>query len=312
MASGSKRVVYAALAGNTLITISKFTVGLIGGSVAMLSEAAHSFADTFNQVFLLVGLNLGDKPADLQHPFGHGKERFFWTFITALTIFFVGAFFSIYEGARTIIEVLETPAMPEGSARWATLLTLGLAFLFEAVVFGIACHEIFLSARKENKSIRAFLAESEDMTIKTVLFEDSAALSGLAIAFIGIEMSALTGNRIYDGVASILIGILLIAVAILLSVESRGLLLGQSASKQKLAQIDQVIKKYPTVGRVHELLTMHMAPDRILLTAKVEFKDSLTTDDLEQEIRGLASELSGQLPELKNIYIQPDRGQHHG
>lgn len=306
MSGETRKAVWAALIGNLLITVSKFAAGMLSGSVAMLSEAAHSFADTFNQVFLLVGLNLGAKPADEEHPFGHGKERFFWTFITALMIFSVGAFFSIYEGSQVVIETLKNGEHVR-SASWVSYITLAVAMVFETISFSVAIREMVKGARASERTLITHYRESEDLTIKTVLFEDAAALAGIIIAFAGIMLAGAANNRIYDGLASILIGFVLIAVALYLSFESRGLLIGQAASITKRTAIREAIENWPTVTAVHEILTMHIAPDSILLTANIELAPDLGTRDIELEICEMEKAIVTVVPEVKKSFIEPSK-----
>lgn len=306
MSGETRKAVWAALIGNLLITVSKFAAGMLSGSVAMLSEAAHSFADTFNQVFLLVGLNLGAKPADEEHPFGHGKERFFWTFITALMIFSVGAFFSIYEGSQVVIETLKNGEHVR-SASWVSYITLAVAMVFETISFSVAIREMVKGARASERTLITHYRESEDLTIKTVLFEDAAALAGIIIAFAGIMLAGAANNRIYDGLASILIGFVLIAVALYLSFESRGLLIGQAASITKRTAIREAIENWPTVTAVHEILTMHIAPDSILLTANIELAPDLGARDIELEICEMEKAIVTVVPEVKKSFIEPSK-----
>src|SRR3990170_1855621 len=195
-----QKIVYAALIGNGLIAISKFVIGLISGSIALLAEAAHSVADTFNQVFLLISLSLSKKPADLEHPFGHGKERFFWAFVTAVVLFVVGAFFSIFEGIK---KILSGETIDPNHFVWI-YLALGLALLFELVSLGIAVFETRHLVKEEKKPLLQILKTSKDPTTKTVLAEDSAALLGVIIAAIGTLLMQVTKNPIFDGLASVL------------------------------------------------------------------------------------------------------------
>lgn len=302
MAAETKTAVIAALVGNGLITASKFVVGLLTGSVSMLSEAAHSLGDTFNQVFLLVGINLGNRPPDSEHPFGHGKERFFWTFVTALALFFVGAFFSIYEGATLIIEVIKKEAHRESVSLTAAYATLAFAVVFESGSLAIAIREVAKGAKAKSKAIIPFLRDSEDTTIKTVLFEDSAAMIGLLLAFLGIWLAETTGNLIFDGIASVMIGIVLVAVAVFLAHESRKLLLGQVATPQKVDELRQVIRAHPKVQGVGEIMTMYLGPDKLLVNASVCFSDS---QHLERSISDVEAQIRASSPEISNLYIKP-------
>ena len=211
MASGSKKIVLVALGANGTIAAGKFAVGLLTGSAAMLAEAAHSVADTVNQGFLLVSINLSDNPADEDHPYGYGKERFFWAFLAAVFIFVAGAFFSVYEGIQKLLEGGE-----HHGSFWPSYLVLGLAFAFDSVVLVLAVREAQHQAGLMRVGVREFLRESTDVTLKTALYEDVAATTGVVLAALGLVLLQVTGNPVFDGIASILIGVVLIVVAIML------------------------------------------------------------------------------------------------
>jgi len=303
-----QRIIYAALIGNGLIAVSKLAIGIISGSVALLAEAAHSVADTFNQVFLLISLRLSKRPADLEHPFGHGKERFFWAFITAIILFVVGAFFSIFEGAKKIV----AGELVEPGHFVSIYVALGLAFVFELVSLGVAFSEVKHLIKEEKKPLFQILKTSKDPTTKTVLAEDTAALLGVVIAAIGTYLMQTTKSSLFDGAASILIGIILLVVAFVLAQQSRGLLLGEAASTEDRQKIRETILSHPQVRDVIDLLTMHLAPDEILVNSHLSFKDGLETGQIEKIVDEIEMNIRRVVPEATHIFIEAETGQISG
>lgn len=299
-AGGSRKVVYAAMGANAGIAVAKLAVGVLTGSVAMLAEAAHSFADTVNQVFLLVSINLGDTPADDNHPFGHGKERFFWAFLAAVFIFVAGAVFSLYEGARKLVE-----GGGSHGPFWPSYLVLGIAFLLDGGVLVVAVREASARARKAGLPLMRFLRESPDVTLKTALYEDSAATVGLIIAAVGLALLQITGNPIFDGLASILIGLVLVAVAIALGMETRDLLLGAAAPPATRQAIRGAIEEFTDVCAVVTLLTMRLGLESLLVTGEVNIADDLSTDEIERLLLRVAARIREAAPEVKNVYLEP-------
>lgn len=300
MAKGSKKIVLAALGANAAIAAGKFAVGLATGSAAMLAEAAHSVADTVNQVFLLVSISLSDNPADEEHPYGHGKERFFWAFLAAVFIFVAGAFFSVYEGIQKLIEGGEHH---EGFL--LSYLVLGFAFVFDGAVLIIAIREARRQAKQADLSLRAFLRETRDVTLKTALYEDVAATTGVAVAAGGLALLQVTGNAVFDGLASVLIGIVLIAVAIMLGKETRTLLLGSAAAPRTRDAIRAAITAFPEVEGIVTLLTMQLGLNSVLVTGEINIKDNLTTDEIEQLLRRMTTRIREAAPEVRNVYLEP-------
>lgn len=270
--------VLGALFANGLIAILKLIAAVITGSSGMMAEGLHSVADTTNQVFLLLGLRFYKRPASDKHPFGYGKERFFWSFIAAIFIFGVGATYAIYEG----VNKLTHPHPPE-KLEWAYWV-LAISFVLETGSIGLAIYQEVKEAHHEGLSFFAYLRESKDPTAKTVLFEDTAALLGIVIAAVGIYLTdhhTGPGDGAYwDGVASIVIGLVLAVVAFVLARTSRGLLLGEAANKKSVVAIKQAIEGHPNVIKVVELLTMHLAPKQILINAHVNLRDDLRTEDI--------------------------------
>ena len=299
-------MIWAALIGNALIALAKFITAAISGSVALLAEAAHSVADTFNQVFLLIGLSLGEKPPDEQHPYGHGKDRFFWAFVTAVMLFLLGAFFSIYEGSQKLLEALRGEAV-SGSHFWS-YIALGVAVVFESYSLSVGISETRKGMQQEGKTFAQFFRSTKDPALKTVLFEDSAALLGLVFALIGIYLVDATGNQWWDGLASILIGLVLAAVAFLLAAQSRGLLLGAAASREERKKIRKALTSSDRVCKVIDVLTMHLSPQEVLVTAHIEVEGVSSANEMEEVIDGLEREIKKEVPTATLIFIEPQSG----
>ena len=281
-----------------MIAVTKFTAAMFTHSSAMLSEAIHSLVDTGNQVLLLYGLKQARKPADERYPFGHGKEVYFWSFIVAMLIFAVGAAVSIYKGVQHVIH----PAPIENPT--VNYIVLALAMLFEGAAWLFALRA-FTRAKGKWGYFQA-VHRGKDPSMFVVLFEDSAAMIGLLIAFLGILLSQLTDNTVYDGLASILIGLVLGATAAWLAYETKSLLIGESATRQTIEGIRQIVSAQPDVERVNEVLTMHMGPDFILLNLSVEFRDEATTDKLEYRITRITEQIKKAHPEVKRVFIEAE------
>jgi cation diffusion facilitator family transporter len=278
---------------------------MLTGSSGMMAEALHSLADTTNQVFLLLGLRFYRRPASEKHPFGYGKERFFWSFIAAIFIFGVGATYAIYEG----IVKLSHPHPPE-NVGWAYIV-LAISFVIELGSIGLAIYQEVNEARHEGMSFVEYLRESKDPTAKTVLFEDSAALIGIVIAAAGLYLTehhaGPGGGAYWDGVASISIGGVLAVVAFVLARTSRGLLLGEAATPKSLEAIRGAILSHPNVCGVVELLTMHLAPKQILINASVNFRDDLATGDIERTINEVERSIKSAEPMVDMIFLETAR-----
>jgi cation diffusion facilitator family transporter len=298
--------VIGALFANGLITVLKLGAAIITGSSGMMAEALHSVADTTNQIFLLLGLRFYKRPASNKHPFGYGKERFFWSFIAAIFIFGVGATYAIYEG----IEKLAHPHPPTNLG-WAYAV-LAISFVLEACSIGLAIYQEVKEAHHEGQTFAEYLRESKDPTAKTVLFEDSAALIGIVIASTGLILTDYqVGGKLgayWDGVASIAIGLVLAVVAFVLARSSRGLLLGEAATPKVLAAIKQAIESHPNVENVVELLTMHLAPKQILINAHLKLRDDLQTGDIEKSILEIEEQIKRAEPKVEMMFLEVARG----
>ena len=297
-ASGSKTAIFAALAGNALVAVTKFVAAGITGSSAMFSEGIHSVVDTGNQGLLLYGIKKAEKPADEDFPFGHGKEIYFWSFIVAILIFAVGAGVSIYEGIHHIIH-------PEPmKSVMVNYIVLGLAFLFEGAVFLVALKE-FNKVKGEWGYLEA-VKRGKDPSLFVVLFEDFAATLGLLVAALGIFLSQTTGILQFDGIASVIIGLILGATALWLAIETKGLLIGERAGQGVVAGIREIVTDRPEIDHVNEVLTMHMGPDFILLNISATFIDSAKASDIEEAIESVSVQIKENYPEVKRIFVEAE------
>ena len=299
MASGSRTVIYAALVGNLLIAITKFAAASVTASSAMLSEGIHSLVDTGNQVLLLHGLRRAARPPDERFPFGHGKEIYFWSFVVAILIFAVGSGVSLYEGVHRI-------ANPQPvSNPMVNYIVLGLAMVFEGIAWALAFRE-FRRSKGQRGYIEA-VQTGKDPTVFVVLFEDSAAMLGLVVAFVGVGLSHLTGQYWFDGAAAVIIGLILGATAVWLAYETKGLLIGESASPKVAQDIRDLATANPRILHVNEILTMHMGPDFILVNVSVDFADGVPSQDIELSIAALDREIKRQHPRVKRIFVEAEK-----
>jgi len=299
MASGTKTVIFAALIGNALIAVTKFAAATITGSSAMLSEGIHSLVDTGNQVLLLYGMKRAAKPADEDFPFGHGKEIYFWSFIVAMLIFALGGGISIYEGAHH----LQNPSPITNPL--INYIVLGLAILFEGAAWLFAFRE-FKKVKGRWGYIEA-IQRAKDPSIFVVLFEDSAAMLGLVVAFAGVALAQYTGNLYYDGIASIIIGCILIGTAFWLAWETKSLLIGESANKATVQGVRIMLNANPIIEHVNEVLTMHMGPDFILANISVDFVDHCSADEIETVVAEIDSRIKERFPQIKRIFIEAEK-----
>ena len=290
-------VVYAALVGNLLIAITKLVAAAFTGSSAVLSEAIHSFVDTGNELLLLYGLHRAGRPRDTGHPLGHGRELYFWSFVVALLIFALGAGVSAYEG---VVHIMAPEPMVSPVANY---VVLALSAAFEGVSWTIAMRE-FNKQRGALGYLEA-IRQSKDPTTFTVLVEDTVALTGLAVAFIGILASQLWDNPRLDGVASIGIGLLLAATATFLARESKNLLIGEQALPEIRDAILQLAAADANIRKVNGVITMQLGPDQVVAALSAEFADHLSADDIEQTIERLEAAIRGDTPEVTTLFVKP-------
>lgn len=293
--SESQLAIYAAVAGNIAIAITKFVAAAFTGSAAMLSEAIHSVVDTGNGLLILLGVRKSRKPPDSDHPFGHGHELYFWTLVVGVLVFAVGGGMSTYEG---ILHILH-PARTEHPV-WS-YATLGIAAAFEGTtwLFGWKA----FAAERGRRGVLQTIHETKDPTSFTVLLEDSAALLGLVFAFLGIFFGRVFGLPYLDGVASVLIGLLLCGVAVLMVYESKGLLIGEGLDSQSLKSIRALVVADEAVERVKHLHTMYLGPHEVLLTIELSFDSELSVGEMRQGIRRLVTAIQSQHPDVKQVFF---------
>lgn len=301
--SSSQKAIFAAMAANLAIAVTKFIAAELSGSSAMRAEGIHSAVDTGNGLLLLLGIRMSRKPADPNHPFGYGKELYFWTLIVAMWIFAVGGGMSIYEG----ITHLRRPRPLESVI--PSYIVLGASAIFDGFSWRIAYGAFRGVAGR--RPIWQAIHVTKDLTIPALLFEDSAALLGLATAFLGITLGYYLNNPYFDGIASILIGALLATVALLLGYESRGLLLGESADPKTISSIRAWVEKDPAVVQVIRVLTMHFGPNEILLNLEVQFKGDLPVGEIASIIDRLERTIREHHPEVRRIFIEAETPPPH-
>jgi cation diffusion facilitator family transporter len=301
--SSSKSVIFAALAGNLAIAATKTGAAVFTGSAAMASEAIHSFVDTGNQGLLLFGLKQAARPADEEHPFGYGLSLYFWSFVVAILIFGLGAGVSIWEG---IDKTLHPHAVTNA---WVNYLVLGASALFEGVVWVIALREFNRS--RGRRTFWQAIRHSKDPTVFTVLFEDTAALLGLLVALGGLYLSQTLGLPRLDGVASIVIGLILAGTATLLALECQSLLTGESLRPVKRQQIRDLVLAEPGVERLNELRSMHFGPAEVLVTLSLDFVDTLSARDVERTSTRLEEAIRRELPEVDQVFIKAQSRADH-
>jgi len=296
--NSSKAVIYYALFANLFIAGMKLFVAFITGSTAMMAESIHSLADSFNQVFLLIGIKKGERKADELHPFGFSGELYFWSFIVALILFTAGALFSIYEG----VQRLQHPEKVE-KIEYA-FIVLGLSFIAEGLAFYKANKKINLE--RKGQPVISYLKKTKKSELLVVFLEDFAALMGLSVAILALLLQHYTGILIFDGIASILIGFILAGVAWFLGNETRSLLIGESANPDLIYRINAIFKNEENIVRVLHLRSLQLGPEDILLAAKIEFDHRLTTREISNLINAMESEIRQVFPSVRKIYIEPD------
>jgi cation diffusion facilitator family transporter len=292
--------VLLALGANLGVGLLKLIAGLVSGSAALLSEAAHSAGDSTTEVLLLVAQRRSRKPADESHPFGYGKERYLWSMLAAIAIFVSGAGFSFYEGVRTIFGEDES-----AEYLWINYPVLALAAVLEAISLRQAAGQMRRETRRTRRSLPAYLRTPRDPTVNSVLLEDTAALIGLAIAGVGVGLHQLTGEGVWDGVASMFIGVLLLAVAFVLGRACQGLLVGRQADRRLLEDVVAFLEREREVEDVVDVLSMLTGTDNVLLCLRVDFVDTFSAAELEEACVRLDRELHRRFEGLGEIFIQP-------
>jgi cation diffusion facilitator family transporter len=296
----TRRTVLVALAANAAIAVAKLAGGLVAGSSAMLSEAAHSAADTTNQIFLLVSLTFSKRSPDVEHPFGYGKERFFWSFMAAVMIFVSGAVFSAFQGIERI-----TAGGSEKENFAVAYAVLGFALVAEGISLIRALRQTRGEAKEADRSPSEYLRRSRDPTTKTVAFEDSAAVIGVVFAIGGVAASQVTGNPAWDGVASLAIAGLLAIVAFGLGHQTYELLIGQAAEPEERRAIEEIISAHDGVVAVGDVFTMVLAPDQLLVAAHFDVDDDCSGDDVERLTGELDEELRREVSSVWQVFLDP-------
>lgn len=298
MKEGSKIGIYGALAANIAVAIVKFIAASFTGSSAMLSEGIHSTVDSSNEILLLWGIHKSKKPADEMHPFGHGQELYFYTLIVSVLIFGLGGGMSVYQG---IIHITHQAAIVNEDPKW-NYIVLGCSAVFEGISLVLPLREFI----KINGSANLWhnLRASKDPASFVIIFENGAALAGLLIAFCGVFFSHYFHLPVLDGIASILIGLVLAFVAIILIIESRNLLIGESTTKEKIKIIYDIVDTDEDVIKLNNPLTMQMGPDELLLALDVKFKDDLSSGDITKAVKRLEKNIREKLPDVKQIFIE--------
>ncbi|MHA0337292.1 cation diffusion facilitator family transporter [Sphingomonas aquatilis] len=300
---GSKTVILAALGGNALIAVTKFAAAAFTGSAAMMSEGIHSLVDTGNQILLLYGMRQAAKPATPEHPFGYGLRLYFWAFVVAILIFGLGAGLSIVHG----IDKIREPHQVEDA--WVNYLVLALGMVFEGAVWLVA-FRAFRAEKGEGGWIAAIRA-SKDPTVFTVLFEDSAALLGLATAFIGIVLSQALDMPVLDGVASVVIGIILAVTAAFLAFECQSLLTGEGVAAPVRANIRSIASAGNGVERINELLTMHFGPNDVLVALSLDFSNRLSANGVEDTVSAIERAIKAAHPDVTRVFVEAQSFEAH-
>ncbi|MBU1346922.1 MAG: cation diffusion facilitator family transporter [Alphaproteobacteria bacterium] len=295
-ASTSKNVIFAALAGNLAIACTKLVAALLTGSAAMMSEAIHSAVDTGNQIILLIGLKRAARPASESHPFGHGLQLYFYTFVVAVLIFGVGAVISITHG----VERIQNPEPIENP--WINYVVLGLSVLFEGASWLVALKAF--NAERAGRPFFSVIRSSKDPTVFTVLFEDTAALLGLVVALVGVACSHMLDMPVLDGVASIVIGVILALTAAFLAIESQSLLTGEAADPETRRGIEGIARAEPGVEGLNDARTMHFGPNEILVALSLDFRDDLTAAQVEDTVARLEARIRAAYPQAGRIYVE--------
>ncbi len=303
MTHESKTTIFAALAGNLAIAVTKFAAAWWTGSSAMLSEAIHSLVDTGNQLLMLYGLRQSARPATPEHPFGHGLELYFWTFVVAILIFGLGAGVSILEGVDKIRHPHDV------DAPWVNFAVLGASALFEGTTWLIALRAF--RRQSKNDDVLEAVQLSKDPTIFTVLIEDSAALSGLAIAAAGLAGAQLWGLPWLDGAASVLIGLLLAGTATFLARECKGLMMGEAADPATRAGLRRIAAANTGVVGVNEVLTMHFGPTDVLALLSLDFENALSAGDVETAVGSIERQIKREFPVVRRIFVEAQSREGH-
>ena len=309
MVRSSKKAVYAALFGNLGIAIAKLIAAILTGSTAMFAETLHSISDTFNQVLLLFGIKTSTKAATEQHPFGYGKEQFFWSFVVATMLFGISGILSLQQGFGSLLSRMHHIQNADVSY---VILAISAAFEANALRVALLLAKESIEARGDKISLNTLVQEfqeSKDPSVITVMVEDSAALLGIVVAGIGIFFSEATGDTIYDSLSSVAIGGILMAFAYFLAKENKALLIGESISRKDYNKIVKLVNEIPDVNRIITMRTMHFAPEDVLVTIEVNLVDGLDTDKIESVIDNIEQKVKLAIPYINpaKVYVEVEQ-----
>jgi cation diffusion facilitator family transporter len=293
----STRVLLTALAANVGIAVAKFVAAAVTGSSAMLTEGVHSLVDSTNQVLLLYGQKRSRRPPDARHPLGYARELYFWSFVVAILVFSLGAGVSLYEGVLHLLYPEPTEDL------LIAFIVLGVAVALEGWSTLAALREF--NTQRGRKSVFRAIRDTKDAPNLIVLLENSGAIAGLVIAGLGIALSALTGSPMFDGIASVLIGLVLAATAVMLLIEAKGLLIGEAADPELVRELHRCIEKHAEIVAVRELLTVHQAPDMVVAIVSADFEDSISARAVEQTVAAIEREVAETFPVVARVYIRP-------
>lgn len=297
-AEGGTKAILAALGANTGIAVSKFIAAGITGSASMLAEGVHSVADASNQALLLLGKKRSEREASPAHPFGYGRERYIYAFIVAIVLFTVGGLYAIYEGYHKLSDPHEL------SSPLVAVVVLVIAIVLESFSLRTAVQES--NAVRGKRSWTQFVRGAKSPELPTILLEDIGALVGLIAALLGVGLSILTGDPIFDALGTLVIGVLLVLIAVVLAIEMKSLLIGESASLANIAAIEAAITADGSISRIIHLKTLHIGPEELLVAAKIAIERAETGDEIAAEINGAERRVREAVPLAKLIYLEPD------
>ncbi|KZC96625.1 MULTISPECIES: cation diffusion facilitator family transporter [Thalassospira] len=316
MSHSSKGAIYMAAAANLLIAVAKFGGAAVTGSAAMMSEGIHSLVDTGNQGLLLLGIRLSNKQPDKQHPLGYGKETYFWSFLVAVMIFGLGAGVSIWEGVDKIIHPHALDIHMVASIGGFDVMTyhvvlsiLVVAMLLEGLAFRTA-YRAFVTQHPDTPVLKA-IHDTKDPTVIVILFEDSAAMLGLIVAFFGISAAYVLDMPLLDGIASVAIGVILAVTAFFLAVECKGLLIGESATAETRSKITAMVNAIPGIKRANEIITLHQGPQSLMVCISVDFQDNISSNQIEATVSQVEADIRSTIPGVAKVFIEAQNWRSH-
>ena len=298
MQEGSRKAIIAAFFANAGIAVAKFVGFLLTGASSMLAESVHSFADSSNQGLLLLGGKRARRNADAAHPFGYGRERYFWSFVVALVIFSLGSLFALYEGISKLRHPHELESVP---------IAVGILL----VAIGLETYSL-RTAIKESNHVRgdqgwwSFIRRAKVPELPVVLLEDVGAEVGLILALAGVGLAEVTGNARYDAIGTVSIGVLLAVIAVILMIEMKGLLIGEGATPAMVDKIRSTVEADPSVRRLIHMRTQHLGPDELLVAAKLELDSSLGFAQVAEALNRVETSVRAAVPEARVMYLEPD------